>query len=178
MKELLSHLKFEVLFYLLVRQQKPTESERRGVHTWRYWNWMIQEKCQYFLKVLLWLKCCYFKSLINKLTKRRLQLNPTRCCKTRTCDKGYFYYCYDRAMDTQVCCHHSQALIRLLLEKMKRFKKGTLHIWREVPFTRLKETGRGKRKQRTQTRMTQHFNRTGINVPLPHFKRHRAVGQM
>lgn len=86
-------------------------------------------------------KCCYFKRL--KLTKWWLHLSSHAVTK-----QGHFNYCYDRAMDIQVCCLHSQALIKLLLEKMKR--KSGLHIWREVPFTRHKETGRRKTKQRTR----------------------------
>lgn len=50
---------------------------------------------------------CYFKSLIIEQTMGWL------CAVSKqTCDKRYFYYCYDRAMDTQVCCLYSQALIK------------------------------------------------------------------
>ena len=88
-----------------------------------------------------------FKRFIIKLTKQWLHLNPTCCSKTRTCAEGYFYFCHDRATDTQVCCLHSRALINLLFEKMKRFRKSSLHIWGEVPH---KGTGRRKGKRRTQ----------------------------
>lgn len=63
-------------------------------------------------------------------------------------DKSLFSYRYDRAMDIQVCCRDSQALIKVLLDKMK--KQSGLHIWREVPFNRRKETGRRETKRRTE----------------------------
>lgn len=56
-------------------------------------------------------------------------------------------------MDTQVCCLHSQALIRLLLEKMKRIRKGSLHIWREVPFAQ-RDRKREKKAEDSDTNET------------------------
>lgn len=136
------------------------KSEKRGVHTWYcvgenangYFKRNVCTFSNFFFFLLQQL--CYNKT--DKLTW--LHLNPTRGYKTQTCDEGYFYYCSDRATDTQVRCLHSHALIKLLFDKIKRFRKSSLHIWREVPFTRHKETGRRKRKRRTETRMTQHFN--------------------
>lgn len=45
--------------------------------------------------------------------------------------KGYFW---QGALDSYVCCLRSQALIVPLFGEMKRFRKSSLHIWREVPF--------------------------------------------
>lgn len=107
-----------------------------------------------------------------------LHLNSTL---SQSMVKMCFYYSCDRAMDTQVCCFHSQALIKLLLEKMKRVTKSSFHICREVPFTQYKETGKRKRKAEEDSDIndtTFHSNCHNLAPSYLKKKITRAVGQI
>lgn len=92
----------------------------------------FKRKSVLFFFLFFVVKCFYFKRL--KLTKRWSHLSPHAVTK-----RGHGH--------TGLLSPFS-SFDQLLLEKMKR--QSGLHIWREVPFTRHKETGRRKTKQRTQ----------------------------
>lgn len=90
------------------------------------------------------LKKCWLAQVKNKRTKLNLVL--AGCYKTGM--KGCFNSSPDGATDMQVYCLPPPALIKVLLDQMTR--NNGLHIWREVPFTPHKETGRRKTKQGPQ----------------------------
>lgn len=74
-------------------------------------------------------------SLIIKLTMQWPR-EPYKQLQNKDMIKGIFTTAMTRPR-TQVCCFNCQALI-------KGFRKSSLHIWREVPLTQHKDTGRWK----------------------------------
>ena len=108
-----------------------------------------------------------FKGCTMKLTMWWLDLSLTCCYKKQACDKRYFYYCYDRAMDTTLCSP--------FWTSDQRFRKSSLHL----EGSPLYPAQRDRKKERGGPRHEWH----NISVKLPQTclltcKNKRAVGQI
>lgn len=118
---------------------------------------------------------CDLNALVLKKPQQWLHLTPTCGCKMRTYDKRVFLLLLWQG--------HGQAGLLSAFsgfdqtagwEDEKAHKEQPPHLGGKFPLPSTKRQEGGKDSRGPKTRLTQHFNQTGINVPLPQWERSRT----